>query len=87
VQVVQKAQKCRGGLIRADYELSDGRLTGISISGDFFCYPAGQIQRLEADLEGRSVHRVRETLEAFYASPELEIPGVEMGDWLALFGG
>ena len=87
VHVVQKVHKCRGGLIRADFEVSDGRLSGVSISGDFFCYPPEKIQRLEAELEGRIVHEIREALEAFYAVNELEIPGVGMDDWLAVFGG
>ena len=87
VHVVQKVHKCRGGLIRADFEVSDGRLSGVSISGDFFCYPAEKIQHLEAELEGRIVHEVREAIEAFYAANELETPGVRVGDWLAVFGG
>jgi lipoate-protein ligase A len=87
VHVVQKIHKCRGGLIRAGFEVSGGRLVGVSISGDFFCYPAETIQQLEAELEGRAVHEVREAIEAFYAVGELEIPGVEVCDWLAVFGG
>ncbi len=87
VHVVQKVHKCRGGLIRADFEVSDGRLAGVSISGDFFCYPAKKIQHLEAELEGRIVHEVREAIEAFYADNALETPGVGVGDWLAVFGG
>ena len=87
IHVVQKVHKCRGGLIRADFEVSDGRLRGISISGDFFCYPPEKIRHLEAELEGRIVYEVREAVDAFYAANELEIPGVEVGDWLTVFGG
>jgi hypothetical protein len=84
--VVQKVHKCQGGLIRADFELADGRLGAVSISGDFFCYPAEKMQQLEALLEGRTVAEVRPAIEAFYAAREAEIPGVEVDDWLVLFG-
>jgi lipoate-protein ligase A len=87
VHVVQKVHKCRGGLIRADFEISDGRFRGVSISGDFFCFPAEKIQRLEAELEGRVVQEIREAIDAFYADDELEIPGVGAADWLAVFDG
>jgi lipoate-protein ligase A len=87
IHVVQKVHKCRGGLIRADFEVSDGRLRGVSISGDFFCYPPEKIQHLEAELDGRIVHEVREAIEVFYGANDLEIPGVGVDDWLAVFGG
>jgi len=87
VHVVQKVHKSRGGLIRADFEVSDGRLTGVSISGDFFCYPPDKIQRLEAELEGRMIHEVREVIEASYAGNEVQIPGVGVEDWLSVFSG
>jgi lipoate-protein ligase A len=87
IHVVQRVHKCRGGLIRADFEVLDGRLRGVSISGDFFCYPPERIRRLEAEIEGRIAHEVREAIEAFYAANDLEIPGVGVSDWLAVFGG
>jgi lipoate-protein ligase A len=87
IHVVQRIHKCRGGLIRADFEVSDGRLRGVSISGDFFCYPPEKIRHLEAELEGRIVHEIREAIEAVYAADDLEIPGVGVSDWLAVFGG
>jgi lipoate-protein ligase A len=87
IHVVQRLHKCRGGLIRADFEVSDGRLRGVFISGDFFCYPPEKIRHLEAELEGRIVHEIREAIEAIYAANDLEIPGVGVSDWLAVFGG
>lgn len=86
VHVVRKLHKCRGGLIRADFELSEERLGGVFISGDFFCYPPETIQHLEASLEGRKVGELRRAIEAFCAANEVEIPGVAIDDWLALFG-
>jgi lipoate-protein ligase A len=87
VYVFQKVHKSRGGLIRADFEVSDGRLTGVSLSGDFFCYPPHTIQRLETELEGRMIPEIREVLEALYSGSALDIPGVGVEDWLAVFSG
>jgi lipoate-protein ligase A len=87
VHVIQKVHKSRGGLIRADFEVYEGRLTGVSISGDFFCYPPGGIQRLEAELEGRMIPGIREVIEALYSRNVLDIPGVEVEDWLSVFSG
>jgi len=87
VHVIQKAHKSRGGLIRADYEIHDGRLKNVSISGDFFCYPAGGVLRLETQLEARMTPEIREVIEALYSANEVEIPGVGVEDWLAVFSG
>jgi lipoate---protein ligase len=87
VHVIQKLHKSRGGLIRADYEILDGRLKNVTISGDFFCYPAGGILRLERELDGRIIAEIREVIEALYFANALEIPGVAVEDWLAVFSG
>ena len=87
VHVIQKLHKSRGGLIRADYEILDGRLKNVTISGDFFCYPAGGILRLESELEARMTSEIREVIEALYFANALEIPGVAVEDWLAVFSG
>jgi lipoate-protein ligase A len=87
VYVIQKAHKSRGGLIRADYEIHNGRLKNVSISGDFFCYPADGIQRLETELEARMTPEIREVVEALYSIHGVDIPGVGVEDWLAVFSG
>jgi len=87
VHVIQKVHKARGGLIRADFEVHEGRLFGVSISGDFFCYPAEGTRRLEAELEGRGIPEIREAIEALYSGSVLEIPGVGVDDWLEVFSG
>jgi hypothetical protein len=75
----------RGSLIRADFEVYEGRLSGVSISGDFFCYPAGGIRRMEAELEGRMIPEIRESIEALCSGSALDIPGAGVEDWLAVF--
>jgi lipoate-protein ligase A len=87
VHVIQKVHKSRGGLIRADFEVYDGRLTNVSISGDFFCYPSEGIRRLEAELEGRGIPEIRDLIEDLYARNAMDLPGVGVEDWLAVFAG
>ncbi len=82
VNVVQRTYKAAGGLIKAAYELMDGAFSGVSLSGDFFCYPDAAVGRLEAMLEGRQVEEARAVLGMFYEDGELETPGIEPEDWL-----
>ena len=82
LNVVQKMHKAVGGLIRADFEVREDRYAGLSISGDFFCYPAEAVGRLESALEGRTAAEAKEIVEGFYASGEVDTPGVEIEDWL-----
>jgi lipoate-protein ligase A len=87
VHLIQKVHKSPGGLIRADFEVYEDRFSGVSISGDFFCYPAGGIRNLEAELEGRRITEIREMIEALYSRSALDMPGVGVEDWLAVFSG
>jgi lipoate-protein ligase A len=87
VHIVQKLHKCRGGLIRADFEVAEGRLADISISGDFFCYPPDGVQLLEAELGGRMIPEIREVIESLYSRNVVDLPGVGVEDWLAVFSG
>jgi lipoate-protein ligase A len=82
VHVVHRIHKARGGLIRADFELMDGKFGIVSISGDFFSYPQDAIGRLERELEGRPVSECRRWVEDFYAREGLETPGIGLEDWL-----
>ncbi|MDY7039588.1 MAG: lipoate--protein ligase [Chloroflexota bacterium] len=82
VNVVQRVHKAPGGLIRATVEVKGNRLEGVSLSGDFFCYPEDAISELEAKLEGSPLEQVEDVLADFYASREIETPGVSVGDWL-----
>jgi hypothetical protein len=42
---------------------------------------------LEAELEGRMIQKIREVIEALYSGSALDIPGVEVEDWLAVLSG
>ncbi|MBU2549997.1 MAG: lipoate--protein ligase family protein [Proteobacteria bacterium] len=82
LNVVQKMHKAVGGLIRADYEVRDGCYADVTISGDFFCYPAEAVVRLETGLEGRRTEDVSDVLRDFYTSGAVDTPGVGIDDWL-----
>jgi len=85
VNVVHKMYKAQGGLIRADYEVRDGRLTGVRLSGDFFCYPEKAIEQVEAKLEGQPLEEAIILLHQFYAKGNIETPGLAVEDWARLF--
>lgn len=80
VNVLQRMHKAPGGLIRAAFEVRDGRLAWVSLSGDFFFYPAEKLEALEAALVGAVLEEVEQTVAAFYAAEGVESPGVTPAD-------
>ncbi|MCE4608240.1 MAG: hypothetical protein F7B61_04700 [Caldisphaeraceae archaeon] len=60
--------KAKKGLIRVKSSFANGKITGISISGDFMVFPEGVVWNLEKNLLQKEVKRdevervVRETL-------------------------
>jgi lipoate-protein ligase A len=85
VNVVHKMVKVQGGLIRADYEVMEGRLNKVVLSGDFFCYPEKAIEQLEAKLEGQAMEEAIILLHQFYSKGDIETPGISAEDWANLF--
>jgi lipoate-protein ligase A len=83
VDVMHRVHKAPGGLIRADFGVKDGSYSGVTISGDFFCFPSDAVGRLESMLEGRLLAETPRVIEEFYAKGEVETPGVAVADWLA----
>ncbi len=71
-----------GGLMRADFEVKDGKFADIAISGDFFCYPEDAIVRMERFIEGAAVDNIAVILADFLNSHDIEIPVVNSGDWM-----
>ncbi|MCP4756721.1 MAG: lipoate--protein ligase family protein [Proteobacteria bacterium] len=86
VNVIRRDYKAPGGLIRTEFELDEGQMKNLSISGDFFCYPQDAASMLEVMLEDSRIHEVPELLEKFYADQLVETPGVDIDDWLTAFG-
>jgi lipoate-protein ligase A len=82
VNVVQHVHKAPGGLIRATVEVGAGRWRYVSLSGDFFCHPRDAIGDLESALEGTLCIQARDVLARFYATHDIETPGVTVDDWV-----
>jgi lipoate-protein ligase A len=82
LKVVHKMHKAPGGLIRADYEVTEKRFRDVCLSGDFFCFPEEAITWLESRLEGRPIQDARPLLTAFYSEKDIETPGIEIDDWM-----
>jgi lipoate-protein ligase A len=85
LNVVQRAYKAPGGLIRAAYEVKEERIKGVIVSGDFFCFPRDGIRKLEKRLEDQPVNQIGTLLDAFYSEDRVETPGITVQDWLQVF--
>ena len=85
VNVVHKMYKAQGGLIRAEYEVREGKMTHVRFSGDFFCYPEKAIEELEAKLEGQALKEAIILIHQFYTMGNIETPGISIEDWASLF--
>jgi len=86
VEVGHKMYKAPGGLIRGTSEVEDGRLRTVSLSGDFFLYPADKLVELESALAGVPVGDVESTIARFYAEHSIESPGVTPADLARVIG-
>ena len=82
VKMVHRMHKATGGLIRADFEVQEGRFENVSLSGDFFCFPDGAVTWLEAKLVGRPVEEAQILVEELYSEKGIETPGIGLEDWL-----
>lgn len=88
VYVVRNAYKADGGLIQVTAVQTDGVMSEVHISGDFFFYPASDLSDLEQALQGVSADQesVAEAIRKYYAQREIESPGVQPEDFAqALF--
>jgi lipoate-protein ligase A len=87
VEVVQRIHKVPGGLIRATVETREGRIADVSLSGDFFFYPADRLEALEVALAGVAFSALESTIADFYGAEGIESPGVTPSDFArALLG-
>jgi lipoate-protein ligase A len=86
INVVHRVHKAPGGLIRSDYELAEGTLHNVSLSGDFFCFPEAGVVSLESRLEGVPKTELRDRLAEVYREEGLETPGISLDDWMIALG-
>ncbi|HEY72691.1 MAG TPA: lipoate--protein ligase family protein [Thermoflexia bacterium] len=82
VEIRHKMHKAPGGLIRATAQVKEGVITHVEFSGDFFFYPAEQLENLEAALAGVPVGKVEQTVARFYEEHNIESPGVTPADFV-----
>ena len=85
LNVVQRMHKAAGGLIRSDFTIEDGRYKGVTISGDFFCFPRDSVEHLAAVLEDCSTDNLSNVVSDFYQTIEFDMPGITIDDWLQVF--
>lgn len=85
VNVIQRVHKAPGGLLRATLEVREGIVGSVSLSGDFFCYPAGALEELESLIEGTPLGQLDAAVSRFYGSG-VETPGVTQADWRQVLG-
>ena len=67
--------------------MAGDRLADVSLSGDFFFYPAEKLAELEEALVGARLGEVEQAVEDFYRRWEIESPGVSPGDFTKVLGG
>ncbi len=81
VDLKHLVHKAPGGLIRGDVEITDGVITSLALSGDFFFYPAHKLDELSEMLIGKKEAEIEETIVQFYRKHGIESPGVEPADF------
>ncbi len=76
--------KAPKGVIKVELKLSGRRISGISISGDFFMYPEEAIEKLERALEGVEAERgaLLKAVQGFYESSGVKTPMLEPEHWV-----
>ena len=72
--------------MRATFQLHEGRLRGVFLSGDFFSYPPDAVEQLEAALDGVRPEQAGPLIADFYARRAWDTPGVAVEDWLKVLG-
>lgn len=82
VNVIERAYKAPGGLIRVTAVERDGILNDVHLSGDFFIYPADQLPQLEDALNGVALNTeaIEAKISAFFEQYQIESPGISAHD-------
>jgi len=81
VNVIERAHKAPGGLIRAVLVVREGRIVDADLSGDFFFYPAEKLADLQQALAGLHPEDAEAAIAEFYAAHAIESPGVTPADF------
>lgn len=78
IRVLEASVKTPGGLVRTTVRVRDGRIEDVSISGDFFFFPAGALAELERSLVGAPWDEaaLADHVMAFYQRHQVQAPGL-----------
>jgi len=64
-----------GKLVRMDYEINNGILKTIAITGDFFIYPEAAIKEIESILKGKPVKDIESIFKKYLKETKTTIIG------------
>lgn len=73
-------KKTPGGLLQASVTCSGGRISSISLSGDFFLHPEGALHELEGLLKYKDPSAVGAIVSDFFSDSGIDMPGVTPSD-------
>ena len=78
----QTTKKFQGGLMQLFIHFDESKIAEIIISGDFSLSPPNILEELQYSLEGIKVdeNEIYRTLENFFISKEVDIPGISITD-------
>ncbi len=81
--------KARGGLLRAEVHIHEGKIDDVRIYGDFTLYPKSALGELEESLKGIPFEErpIRTKLEEFFKREDVEFPGVGVEDLMQVIYG
>ena len=86
VELRHRVHKAPGGLIRSVFQVEEGTIDHVELSGDFFFYPPQRLADLEAALVGVPVEDVEQVVARFYEEAGVESPGVTPADFGQVLG-
>ncbi|MEM3526390.1 MAG: lipoate protein ligase C-terminal domain-containing protein [Candidatus Jordarchaeaceae archaeon] len=70
-----------GKLVEAKVEISEGRISEIRITGDFYMHPEEEIEELERSLLGTPLEEVKDTVHQFFREKSITLVGIKPEDF------
>ena len=76
--------KAPKGVIKVEVQLSGGKISRVSLSGDFFMYPEEAIEKLEQALVGVKAEKenLMAAIQSFYNSTGAQTPMMAPEHWV-----
>lgn len=74
--------KVEGGkLVEAKVKISEGKISEILITGDFYMHPEEKIEELEKSLLGTSIEKLNDNIYKFFKKKSITLVGVRPKDF------